>query len=163
MSAGGKGSFSRQPSKDTVPRFRPKHSDLLFREHLQPSGTQCPALRPVLDMHTCLAKSRGMCDCLCHLCADREWLSPLTDGWGPWWAFFALGGLLTFCLWRDRQLLTGYPALVCFLLRNSLSRGPLTSGWEFSINHRLSDLPSWVALGPGWWWLKPRSLHILLL
>lgn len=70
MSAGGKGSFSRQPSKDIVPGFIPKLSDL-FRKHLHPSGTQCPAVRPVLDMHICLAKSRGMCDSLCHLCGDR--------------------------------------------------------------------------------------------
>lgn len=151
MSAGGKGTFSRQPSKDTVPGFRPKHSDLLFREHLHPSGTQCPALRPVLEMHICLAKSRGMCDCLCHLCADREWLSPLTE-----WLRTLVSIL---CFGRAPDILPfegqtapdriSIPALVRFLLRNSLSRGPLISGWEFSINRCLSDLPSWVALGPG--------------
>lgn len=34
------------------------------------------------------------------------------NGWGAWWTFFALGGLLTFCLSRDRQFLTGYPVLL---------------------------------------------------
>ena len=95
------------------------------------SGTQCPAVRPVLGTHIGLAKSRGMHDYLCHLWTGREWLSPLIEWLRTLVSILCFGRALdisalqgTDSSWQDVHSCSGALPL------EELSRGPLTSGWN---------------------------------